>query len=363
MYADDNFLIKCPSAISVSQWCLNPPSNGTCCGICPNSGISGIEEHISLAFSSLASIAAIALSPESAPSTLFVTLLQCNAYAISLLIYLMTGTSTTSRLDFFHAGYALMLALSCLIPLTAIAASPPWAVTGQENPAVRSRREAGEVATVMKRLEQGADSDSDSDDGKRKRDREVRKRFLRAVRRNPRILEGKSDKFKVCGVSLSHLVLYVGFSISVLLWALCFYLGLWGVNTDGTGTYVTLSQPNCTEELGGTAQFLLYCNLALLLLAVVVFIATIINPLVTDVADALNRESLISCTSNQQIVFGAAFAVWILWMIMSFYVYISAADTILLAGSEFSWSFGSTFSALMVLVPISNVIQAMWANR
>lgn len=66
---------------------------------------------------------------------------------------------------------------------------------------------------------------------------------------------------------------------------------------------------------------------------------------------------------------------------MSFYVYISAADTILLAGSEFSWSFGSTFSALstssdsflalsslspvaaakyrslaVVLVPISNVM-------
>lgn len=39
-------------------------------------GISGLGGHISLAFSSLSSIAAIALSPESAPSALFVNLLQ-----------------------------------------------------------------------------------------------------------------------------------------------------------------------------------------------------------------------------------------------------------------------------------------------
>lgn len=27
MYADTQFLIKCPDAVSVSQWCLSPPSN------------------------------------------------------------------------------------------------------------------------------------------------------------------------------------------------------------------------------------------------------------------------------------------------------------------------------------------------
>lgn len=42
---------------------------------------------------------------------------QANAYAVALLGRLLTDHS---GLDFFHAGYALLLALSCLIPLTAI---------------------------------------------------------------------------------------------------------------------------------------------------------------------------------------------------------------------------------------------------
>lgn len=49
------------------------------------------------------------MSPESAPNALFTNLLQCNAYAISLLYYLL---SDASGLDWFHAAYALMLALS-----------------------------------------------------------------------------------------------------------------------------------------------------------------------------------------------------------------------------------------------------------
>ena len=62
-------------------------------------------------------VAAIAMSPESAPNALFTNLLQCNAYAISLLYYLL---SDSSGLDWFHAAYALMLALSVSSPISAM---------------------------------------------------------------------------------------------------------------------------------------------------------------------------------------------------------------------------------------------------
>ncbi|KAM0751363.1 hypothetical protein T439DRAFT_380344 [Meredithblackwellia eburnea MCA 4105] len=350
LYADTQFLLKCPNAVSVSQWCLSPPSNGTCCGICPNSGISGLEGHISLAFSSLSSIAAIALSPESAPSSLFVNLLQCNAYAISLLLYLLSDQVKAS-LDYFHAAYALMLALSSLIPLTAVTASPWWAVTGEENPDVRARRETKMIASAMKKLEALQDSDSDSsadsDNGKK-----ARSRFVRAVKRHPQLLLKRHHGVEICGCNLSHWVLFIGFGGSYLLWLACFILGIWGINPKtGEGTSINLAQPNCTKELGESALFLFYCDFALVVLAAVVFLATIINPLLRDCAKWFGRESILSCTSNSKIVFGASFAVWvcILWMIMSFTAYFSAANTVLLAGSEFSWSFGSTFSALSPL--------------
>ncbi|GAA5956238.1 hypothetical protein JCM21900_006579 [Sporobolomyces salmonicolor] len=54
VYAATNFVKLCPG-VDIDEWCLRPPSNGTCCGICPASGISGLGEHISLAFSSLSS--------------------------------------------------------------------------------------------------------------------------------------------------------------------------------------------------------------------------------------------------------------------------------------------------------------------
>jgi hypothetical protein len=50
---------------------------------CPNTGISGLAGHISLAFTTLASIAAIAIAPSSAPVTLLNTLIQADAYAVS----------------------------------------------------------------------------------------------------------------------------------------------------------------------------------------------------------------------------------------------------------------------------------------
>lgn len=82
---------------------------------------------------------------------------------------------------------------------------------------MRAKREAAQVAKAMRQLEEdasdssGSASDTDSDNGKkssRKRgDQAVRQRFLKAVRRDPRLLLGKTRKFKVCGVSLSHMTL------------------------------------------------------------------------------------------------------------------------------------------------------------
>lgn len=332
--------------MTVAEWCLKP-SNTTCCGICPNGGISGIESHISLAFSSLASIIAIALSPESAPSSLFANILQCDAYAISLLWYLLAaGTGT---LDLFHAGYALMLALACLIPITAIATSPPWAVTGEESPETKAQRQEDELDRVLYRIYKGS-----------KKGRKMKKRVKDEEEEdNALVLEGDT-KVYVCGVTLSHLTLYVGFSLSVLLWAVCFYYGIYGA-VSGT-TVVVLAQANCTERWGGQT-FMVYCNAILLGLAAILFIATIINPLVSDVASSVHRTSIMHCISNPKIVFGSSFAIWVLWMVMSFALYINAGNTVLLEASEFSWGFGSVFSAMMILIPITSIVQAMWGEE
>mgnify|MGYP001583471470 CR=1 FL=1 len=64
----------------------------------------------------------------------------------------------------------------------------------------------------MKRLEAGLKSSSGSSEssnggGRKRSDNAVRKRFLKGVRRNPRLLLGRQDKFKICGVTLSHLTL------------------------------------------------------------------------------------------------------------------------------------------------------------
>lgn len=65
-------------------------------------------------------VAAIAIAPSSAPVSLLNTLIQADAYAVTLLGYTLTGDGS---LDFFHAGYALLLAFSSLIPLTAVSSS------------------------------------------------------------------------------------------------------------------------------------------------------------------------------------------------------------------------------------------------
>lgn len=64
--------------------------------------------HCSLVIAdvTLSAVAAIALAPSSAPNSLFVNLLQANAYAISLLYYLLNDSAS---LDWFHVAYACVV--------------------------------------------------------------------------------------------------------------------------------------------------------------------------------------------------------------------------------------------------------------
>ncbi|BGP15916.1 hypothetical protein JCM10213v2_003908 [Rhodosporidiobolus nylandii] len=327
MFADSNFATLCPD-VDMSVWCLSPPTEGVCCGICPSGGISGLGGHISLAFSSLSSIAAIALSPASAPSSLVTNLIQADAAA----------------------------------------ASPPWAVTGQKSPAERQAEAEKTVLEVLQEMEAGhGDSSSSSDDEKRhlrrrKRKKRVeRERLQRVLQDNPDLILNAGSKPPCCGIASSHLLLYISFSISVLLWGAALYLGVLGGATGSTR--VALAQPNCTEGLGSAATLILYADIGFMILAVVVFVATILNHLMNDVANALNREVTTEYNGSTRLVFGVSFLVWLIWMGASFSIYFMAAQRNLLAAGEFSWSFGSTFSALMLIVPIYSVLKALWANR
>ncbi|GAA5885522.1 hypothetical protein JCM6882_007451 [Rhodosporidiobolus microsporus] len=357
MLADDQFLELCPDAVSIKQWCLSPPTNGTCCGVCPNT-LSGLGGHVSLAFSSLSSLAAIALSPASAPSALVTNLIQADAYAVALLGWLL---SDSSGLDFFHAAYALLLAFSSLIPLTAIAASPPWAVTGQKSPYERSQEAEQTVLSVLQEMDEGsASSDDDEKRGLRRR-RRHRQKLRRILEDNPTILLSDGPRPPCCGIPGSHWMLYLGFTVSILLWGAALYLGILGGVTGKTK--VALSQPNCTEDLGPAAVYILYANIGFMFLAIVVYIATIINHLMHDVATALDREVTTEYSGSTRLVFGVSFVVWLVWMASSFTIYFMAGRTRLLAAGEWGWSFGNCFSALMLIVPVYSVIKALWANR
>ncbi|GAA6061229.1 hypothetical protein JCM10212_002688 [Sporobolomyces blumeae] len=367
MWADDNFSQLCPD-LTIKDWCNAPSSEGVCCGICPSAGISGLGGHVSLAFSSFASIAAIAMSPASAPSALVTNLIQANAYALSLLGYLLTNTE---ELDFFHAAYALLLALSSLIPLTAIAASPPWAVTGQKSPQERAQEAEQIVMSVLGDLEGGGGGSRASSDEKRSL-RQRRRRLRRALRDEPDLFLDELDAGGArgfCGIPGSHWMLYLGFGVSILLWGTTLMLGVLGGATNSSR--VSLAQPNCTAGLGSAASLIIYTDIGFMMLGVVVFIATILNHLASQGCRdnvrlspwQFNRESLLQYNGSPRLVFGASFTVWIVWMIASFTVYFQAANSNLLAAGEFGWSFGTTFSILMNTLPIYSILKTVWNNR
>ncbi|BGO99455.1 hypothetical protein NBRC10513v2_003552 [Rhodotorula toruloides] len=356
MKADEAFAKLCPN-VNVTTYCASPPSTGVCCGICPNSGISGLGGHVSLLFSTLAS--PIAMAPQSAPTSLISSLIQANAYAVTLLGYLL---SDASGLDFFHASYALMLAFSSLIPLAAIAASPPWAITGQKSPEERKEEAQRMVLDVVQELD---DSESSDDDDERRHLRRRRKKrrakLIRIINEDPGLVLDLGRSVGPCGIPSSHWMLYIGFFVSVVLWGFVLYLGVLGGATGSTR--IALSQPNCTAGLGNVAALMVYANIAFMFIGIAIFVATIVNHLMHDVAGALNRQVELEYSGSPKLVFGVAFTIWLLWFGVSFSLYFAAGNANLLSAGEFSWGFGSVFSALMILVPGYSIIKTLLSLR
>ncbi|GAA6007886.1 hypothetical protein JCM10207_004913 [Rhodosporidiobolus poonsookiae] len=365
MYADSAFSELCPG-IDYKEWCLSPPSNGTCCfrgvggkpcsgfpsagGICPNIGVSGLTSHISLAFSALSSIAAIALSPSSSPSVLTTSLIQTDAYAISLLWYLL---SDSSGLDYFHAAYMLLLALASVIPLSAVATSPPWAITGQKSPAEREADAKGTMLDMLKGLEEGGE------ESRPLRGRKL-KRLKKAIKNNPEVVYDALGLGQM-GIPASHWMLYISCLASFILWAGAFLLGVYG--GAARTTKVSLAQPNCTEGLGNVATYILWADGVFLVIAVLVFIGIVISHLMDDIAKKTGRVVLTEYNGSPRLVFGVSFIIYLLWMVTSFWLWFSAGATNLLAAGEFSFSVSTMFSVLMLVVPIYSVFKALWANR
>ncbi|GAA5870255.1 hypothetical protein JCM3774_004624 [Rhodotorula dairenensis] len=361
MFADTNFATLCPD-VKISEWCLAPPgdSESVCCGICPNTGISGLAGYISLAFTTLASIAAIAIAPSSAPVSLLNTLIQADAYAIVLVGYTLTGSG---ELDFFHAGYALLLAFSSLIPLTAIALSPPWAVTGRKSPEERSRDAQIMVNSVLSHLEKGkgrhrhhqrhrhsTSVSSSTYDEKATLDtrRSRRARVEALVREEPNLFGLDSPDT----ITTGQVLLLAGFFLSLLTWAFAYWRTILGGATGDT--LVKLAQPNCTPGLG---------NVALLVVYAVLLAAMSIMNLLDPSAKCLGRTSTAQYNGSPKLVFGASLLVWVVWFVVTFYIWFAAGQTNLLASLEFSWSFGTTFSILMLIIPIGSIVRTYRSKR
>jgi hypothetical protein len=144
--------------------------------------------------------------------------------------------------DFFHAAYALLLAFSSLIPLTAIAASPPWAVTGQKSPQERSQEAESVVLVALRGLD-----NSDSDEGESGYSlRQRKKKLRRAMRDDPDLLYDALEDVEgrgFCGIAGSHWMLYLGMTGSVLLWGYALTIGILGGANNSTK--VSLAQANC----------------------------------------------------------------------------------------------------------------------
>lgn len=139
------------------------------------------------------------------------------------------------------------------------------------------------------------------------------------------------------------------------MWWACYSIGLVGAMNN---TNTALAQPNCSDSLGG-GQALINANFGFLILAVVVFLATVANPLLHDCCRARGQQVNFRKRSSHKMIFSIAFVVWLVWMAVSWWLYYLAASTNVLAAEEFSWSFGSTYALIMVLVPIVSIIQAL----
>ncbi|BGP47800.1 hypothetical protein JCM10450v2_003665 [Rhodotorula kratochvilovae] len=325
-----------PRALDISFVAHDRDTTGLIRDLASTCGAAGIEvvfEHDDEDLGAGA-FAAIAIAPASAPSSLISNLIQANAYAVSLLGYLLSNSS-------------------------GLAASPPWAVTGQKSPEERKEEAQQMVLDVLGEMEAGGSSSEKH--SLRRRGRISRKHLARVIDENPSlVLDLGASRPPCCGIPGSHWMLYIGFGVSVVIWMAALYLGVLGGVTGATK--VALSQPNCTEGLGQAAALILYADIGFMMLGIVLFIATIINHL-ANVAGALNRDVITEYNGSPKLVFGVSFLIWLVWMVVSFSIYFIAANHNLLAAGEFSWSFGSTFSALMIIIPVYSIIKAAWSQR
>lgn len=122
------------------------------------------------------------------------------------------------------------------------AASPPWAITGQKSPQERSEEAKDLVLGILDDLES-----SSSLRHRRRSKRISRSRLAAVIEANPELVLGEENR-----CSMSHVALYLGFGLSVVIWGLALYLGVLGGATGSTA--VSLAQPNCTAGLGASAS-------------------------------------------------------------------------------------------------------------
>lgn len=97
-----------------------------------------------------------------------ITLLQADSYALALLAKISDGAL---ELDFFHATFAVVLSLSSIASLSALGVSPPWAVTGEDDPVEaeeRRHRLERQLARALWALRKEQDRDPRAERGLKK---------------------------------------------------------------------------------------------------------------------------------------------------------------------------------------------------
>lgn len=103
-----------------------------------------------------------------------------------------------------------MHATECKFFPLSTAASPPWAVTGDESPEVQAAKQGQAVLGVVKLLEEGRRRKRhSSDSGSSSDDEEERQNLVRKSARLTRriVLEQRKRRACCCSMTASHLVL------------------------------------------------------------------------------------------------------------------------------------------------------------
>lgn len=218
-------------------------------------------------------------------------------------------------------------------------------------------------------------------------------------------------------ITTSQVLLLAGFFLSLITWAFAYWRTILGGATGDT--LVKLAQPNCTPGLGeqtlsppistrsassrffssstgNVALLVVYAvghsaslylkradlsflqNTLFMILAIVscfrppnllsaqytqtalqvLLAAMSIMNLLDPSAKCLGRTSTAEYHGSQKLVFGASLLVWVVWFVVTFYIWFAAGQANLLASLEFGWSFGTTFSILSTSLSLALVPDA-----